>query len=120
MGSYNMWQGIHCCNNDSLLNGILKRQWGFDGAVVSDWGGTTDTWQAATGGLDIEMGSYTDGKTRESEYTYDDYYMARPMETLIKEGKLDVSYLDDKVRRVLCPISTTRFAACCAPCSAPA
>ncbi len=67
MGSYNMWQGIHCCNNDSLLNGILKRQWGFDGAVISDWGGTTDTWQAATGGLDIEMGSYTDRMTKESE-----------------------------------------------------
>ena len=111
MGSYNMWQGIHCCNNDSLLNGILKRQWGFDGAVISDWGGTTDTWQAATGGLDIEMGSYTDGKTRESEYTYDDYYMARPMETLIKEGKLDVSYLDDKVRRVL----RTMFRTCMNP-----
>ena len=111
MGSYNMWQGIHCCNNDSLLNGILKRQWGFDGAVVSDWGGTTDTWQAATGGLDIEMGSYTDGKTKESEYTYDDYYMARPMETLIKEGKLDVSYLDDKVRRVL----RTMFRTCMNP-----
>ena len=111
MGSYNMWQGIHCCNNDSLLNGILKRQWGFDGAVISDWGGTTDTWQAATGGLDIEMGSYTDGKTRESEYTYDDYYMARPMETLIKEGKLDVSHLDDKVRRVL----RTMFRTCMNP-----
>ena len=62
MGSYNLWQGIHCCNNDSLLNGILKRQWGFDGAVISDWGGTTDTWQAATGGLDIEMGSYTESR----------------------------------------------------------
>ncbi len=111
MGSYNMWQGIHCCNNDSLLNGILKRQWGFDGAVISDWGGTTDTWQAATGGLDIEMGSYTDGKTKESEYTYDDYYMARPMETLIKEGKLDMSYLDDKVRRVL----RTMFRTCMNP-----
>ena len=111
MGSYNMWQGIHCCNNDSLLNGILKRQWGFDGAVISDWGGTTDTWQAATGGLDIEMGSYTDGKTKESEYTYDDYYMARPMEALIKEGKLDVSYLDDKVRRVL----RTMFRTCMNP-----
>ena len=111
MGSYNMWQGIHCCNNDSLLNGILKRQWGFDGAVISDWGGTTDTWQAATGGLDIEMGSYTDGKTKESEYTYDDYYMARPLETLIKEGKLDVSYLDDKVRRVL----RTMFRTCMNP-----
>ena len=111
MGSYNMWQNIHCCNNDSLLNGILKRQWGFDGAVISDWGGTTDTWQAATGGLDIEMGSYTDGKTKESEYTYDDYYMARPLETLIKEGKLDVSYLDDKVRRVL----RTMFRTCMNP-----
>ena len=111
MGSYNMWQGIHCCNNDLLLNGILKRQWGFDGAVISDWGGTTDTWQAATGGLDIEMGSYTDGKTKESEYTYDDYYMARPLETLIKEGKLDVSYLDDKVRRVL----RTMFRTCMNP-----
>ena len=111
MGSYNLWQDIHCCNNDSLLNGILKRQWGFDGVVVSDWGGTTDTWQAATGGLDIEMGSYTDGKTKESEYTYDDYYMARPLETLIKEGKLDVSYLDDKVRRVL----RTMFRTCMNP-----
>lgn len=111
MGSYNLWQNIHCCNNDSLLNGILKRQWGFDGAVISDWGGTTDTWQAATGGLDIEMGSYTDGKTKESEYTYDDYYMARPLETLIKEGKLDVSYLDDKVRRVL----RTMFHTCMNP-----
>lgn len=111
MGSYNLWQDIHCCNNDSLLNGILKRQWGFDGVVVSDWGGTTDTWQAATGGLDIEMGSYTDGKTKESEYTYDDYYMARPLETLIEEGKLDVSYLDDKVRRVL----RTMFRTCMNP-----
>lgn len=111
MGSYNLWQGVHCCHNDSLLNGILKRQWGFDGVVVSDWGGTTDTWQAATGGLDIEMGSFTDGKIKESEFTYDDYYMARPLETLIKEGQLDVSYLDDKVRRVL----RTMFRTCMNP-----
>ena len=111
MGSYNLWQGVHCCHNDSLLNGILKRQCGFDGVVVSDWGGTTDTWQAATGGLDIEMGSFTDGKIKESEFTYDDYYMARPLETLIKEGQLDVSYLDDKVRRVL----RTMFRTCMNP-----
>lgn len=88
MGSYNLWQGVHCCQNDSLLNGILKREWGFDGAVVSDWSGVTDTWQAATGGMDIEMGSYTDGKLKESEYTYDDYYLARPFERLINEGKI--------------------------------
>lgn len=101
MGSYNLWQGVHCCQNDSLLNGILKGEWGFDGAVVSDWSGVTDTWQAATGGMDIEMGSYTDGKLKESEYTYDDYYLARPFERLINEGKLPMSVLDDKVERVL-------------------
>lgn len=101
MGSYNLWQGVHCCQNDSLLNGILKGEWGFDGAVVSDWGGVTDTWQAATGGMDIEMGSYTDGKLKESEFTYDDYYLARPFEKLISEGKVPMSVLDDKVARVL-------------------
>lgn len=101
MGSYNLWLGRHCCQNDSLLNGILKREWGFDGAVVSDWGGVTDTWQAATGGMDIEMGSYTDGKLKESEFTYDDYYIARPFEKLINEGKISMEVLDEKVARVL-------------------
>ena len=101
MGSYNLWQGVHCCQNDTLLNGILKSEWGFDGAVVSDWGGVTDTWQAATGGMDIEMGSFTDGKLKESEFTYDDYYLARPFEKLINEGKIPMKVLDDKVARVL-------------------
>lgn len=101
MGSYNLWQGVHCCQNDTLLNGILKNEWGFDGAVVSDWGGVTDTWQAATGGMDIEMGSFTDGKLKESEFTYDDYYLARPFEKLINEGKIPMKVLDDKVARVL-------------------
>ena len=101
MGSYNLWQGVHCCQNDTLLNGILKAEWGFDGAVVSDWGGVTDTWQAATGGMDIEMGSFTDGKLKESEFTYDDYYLARPFEKLINEGKIPMKVLDDKVARVL-------------------
>lgn len=107
MGSYNLWQGVHCCQNDSLLNGILKREWGFDGAVVSDWSGVTDTWQAATGGMDIEMGSYTDGKLKESEYTYDDYYLAKPFERLINEGKIPMQVLDDKVKRVLRTIFRT-------------
>jgi beta-glucosidase len=107
MGSYPFWNGVHCCQNDSLLNGILKRQWGFNGAVVSDWGGTTDTWQAATGGLDIEMGSYTDGKTKESEYTYSDYYLANPFEKLINEGKIPMSVLNDKAARVLRTIFRT-------------
>lgn len=107
MSSYNLWNGVHCCQNDSLLNGILKRQWGFSGAVISDWGGVTDTWQAATGGMDIEMGSYTDGKTKESEYTYDDYYLAKPFEKLINDGKIPMSVLNDKAARVLRTIFRT-------------
>ena len=107
MGSYNLWNNIHCCQNDSLLNGILKRGWGFNGAVISDWSGVTDTWQAATGGMDIEMGSFTDGFTKESEFGYNDYYLADKFERLIKEGKLPMSVLDDKATRVLRTIFRT-------------
>lgn len=101
MGSYNMWQNVHCCHNDVLINGILKKEWGWDGALVSDWGGTTNTQQAVYGGLDIEMGTFTDGKLRESEFGYDDYYLANPFEKLINEKKVPMSVLDDKVARVL-------------------
>ena len=101
MGSYNMYKGVHCCHNDELINGILKGEWQWDGAIISDWGGTTDTWQAAMGGLDIEMGSFTDGKVKESEFTFDDYYMARPLEQLVNEGKIPMSVLDEKAGRVL-------------------
>ena len=101
MGSYNMYKGIHCCQHEELNNGILKGEWQWDGAIISDWGGTTDTRQAAMGGLDIEMGSFTDGKVKESEFTFDDYYMARPLERLVNEGKIPMSVLDEKAGRVL-------------------
>lgn len=101
MGSYNMWKGVHCCHNDELLNGILKRGWKWDGALISDWGGTTNTMEAANGGLDIEMGTYTDGKLKESEFGYDDYYLAKPFEKLIEEGVIPMSVLDEKASRVL-------------------
>ena len=101
MGSYNLWQNVHCCHNDALINGILKKEWGWDGALVSDWGGTTNTQEAVFGGLDIEMGTFTDGTLRESEFGYDDYYLAKPFEQLINDGKVPMSVLDDKVARVL-------------------
>jgi len=107
MGSYNLWQNIHCSHNDSLLNGILKREWGFDGALVSDWDAATDDWQSATGGLDIEMGTSHNGKKRGKDFAYDDYHLGRPFEQLISEGKVPMSVLDEKVRRVLRTIFRT-------------
>ena len=107
MGSYNLWQNIHCCHNDELLNGILKKEWGWDGALVSDWGGTTNTMQAIYGGLDIEMGTFTDGKLRESEFGYEDYYLAKPFRELVNEGKVPMSVLDEKAARVLRTIFRT-------------
>lgn len=56
MGAYNLFRGEHACHNDLLLNKILKGEWGFDGAVISDWGGTHDTREAITNGLDLEFG----------------------------------------------------------------
>lgn len=92
MGSYNLLRGEHCCHNNLLLNKILKEEWGFDGAVVSDWGGIHDTRQAALNGADIEMGT---------NKPYDEYYMADAMAELFRSGEVPMEVLDDKVRRVL-------------------
>ncbi len=107
MGSYPLWEGEHMCHNNRLLNGILKKEWGFDGAVISDWGGTHDTWQAAMNGLDIEMGTDTNGKTEDNSKGYNTYRLADAFEKLINEGKIPMSVLDDKASRVLRTIFRT-------------
>lgn len=101
MGSYNLYKGQHACHNQYLLNDILKGEWGFDGVVVSDWGGTHDTEQTIKNGLDLEFGSWTNGLTAGASNAYDSYYLALPYLKMIKEGKVGTEELDDKVRRVL-------------------
>ena len=101
MGSYNKVRGEHACHNDLLLNKILKGDWGFDGVVISDWGGTHDTREAALNGLDLEMGTYTNGLTTESFQGTDAYYLAEPYRIMLEKGELPMSTLDDKVRRLL-------------------
>jgi beta-glucosidase len=101
MGSYNQYNGQHACHNERLLQSILKKDWNFDGCVITDWGGAHDTYQAAVNGLDIEMGSYTNGLTSESAFTYDDYYLAKPYLEMLREGKVPMSTIDDKARRIL-------------------
>lgn len=101
MGSYNRYKGQHCCHNQYLLNDILKRDWAFDGVVVSDWGGAHDTRQAAENGLDMEFGSWTNGLTEGASNAYDYYYLANPYLELLRKGAASMATLDDKVRRVL-------------------
>ncbi|MCB0611835.1 MAG: glycoside hydrolase family 3 C-terminal domain-containing protein, partial [Phaeodactylibacter sp.] len=101
MGAYNQFRGQHCCHHELLLNQILKEDWGFDGVVVTDWGGAHDTREAALYGLDIEMGTGTDGLTTSTKNAYDNYYLARPFLELIKSGEIEEAVVDDKVRRIL-------------------
>ena len=101
MGAYNLYRGQHNCHNDIMLNQILKRDWRYDGVVVSDWGGAHNTMEAVLNGLDMEFGTWTDGLTMGKTNAYDSYYMADAYKQLIREGKLTEKELNDKVRRVL-------------------
>lgn len=101
MGACNKIRGQHACHNDFALNKILKGDWKFDGCVITDWGGAHDTYEAAVNGLDIEMGSYTNGLTSESAFTYNDYYLANPYLQMLKDGKVPMSTIDDKASRIL-------------------
>jgi beta-glucosidase len=88
MNSYNLVNGIHMSQHGYFNTDVVKREWGFDGIVMSDWNATYDGLGAAAGGLDLEMPSGA--------------HMNR--ETLlpaIAAGKLSVAIIDDKVRRIL-------------------
>lgn len=101
MSSYNLYKGLHAGQNPRLLKEILRDEWGFDGAVISDWGGVHNTAQAITGGLDLEFGSWTNGLSEGKKNAYDSYYLADPYLKLISEGKVDTKELDKKAANVL-------------------
>lgn len=101
MGGYNLFRGEHASYNPILMNDILKGEWGWDGAVISDWGAVHETESAVKGGLDMEFGSWTNGLTNGVSNAYDNYWLANPYLNGIKEGKYSEDELNDKVRRVL-------------------
>ena len=88
MDAYNLVNGQHMTQNAHLNIIILKKEWGFDGILMSDWGATYDGVAAANAGLDLEMPSAR--------------YMTRAnLLPAIQEGKVTVATIDDKVRRIL-------------------
>ena len=101
MGAYNRYKGEWACHNQYLLNDILRGEWGFDGVVVSDWGGVNNTMQAIYNGLDMEFGSWTDGLSEGASNTYDNYYLANPFLKLLRSGEVKVEEVDKKVRNIL-------------------
>ena len=87
MAAYNKVNGTFSSENTHLLKDILKGDWKFDGFVVSDWGATHSTVEAANNGLDIEMPG--------------DKFFGTPLLTAIKQGQVSEQTVNEKVRRIL-------------------
>lgn len=92
MGAYNLFRGEHCCENEKLLGTILRKEWGYDGVIVSDWGAVHHTTAAALSPLDIEMSVTPD---------FDNYCFAKPLKEKIASGEIPESVVDEKVRHIL-------------------
>lgn len=92
MGAYNKFRGQYASQNQYLLSGILKTEWGFKGVVISDWNAAHNTLEAARNGLDIEMGT---------ERPYNEYFMARPLLDAVRKGLVGEDQINDKLRRIL-------------------
>ena len=88
MDSYNLINGEHATQNNHLNNEILKKDWGFNGLVMSDWDATYDGVAAANGGLDLEMPNAR-------------FMTADALLPALKSGALTEATLDDKIRRLL-------------------
>ncbi len=92
MGAYNLIRGQHCCESELLLKKILRGEWGYDGTVISDWGGAHHTVPAGKSALDIDMSVTPD---------FDEYVMANPLLEAVRNGEVDEADIDEKIRHIL-------------------
>jgi beta-glucosidase len=91
MCAYNRYGSTYACENDFLLNQLLKRDWNYHGWVLSDWGAVHGSASSANAGLDQESAAVFDGME----------YFDAPLRQALVEGKVEQSRIDDMVRRIL-------------------
>ncbi len=87
MAAYNKVNGRWCSENEHLLNTVLRKQWGFAGMVISDWGGVHSTVDAVTSGMNVEMPGSR--------------YMGQALIDSVKAGKVSEEVIDQRVREIL-------------------
>ena len=88
MDAYNLVNGVYMTQNEYLNTNVARKQWGFDGIMMSDWGATHDGIAAANGGLDLEMPSAA-------------FMNKKALLPAIQRGEVSVATIDDKVRHIL-------------------
>ena len=91
MCAYNMVNGFYACENRFNLTDVLKRDWGYPGWVMSDWGAVHSTEPAANAGLDQESGQQLDKAV----------FFGKPLADAVAAGRVSQARLDDMVRRIL-------------------
>ncbi len=91
MCAYNKVNGDYACENDFLLNQVLKRDWGYKGWVMSDWGAVHSTAKAANAGLDQQSGQELDRKI----------FFGDDLKADVASGKVSIARIDDMVTRYL-------------------
>jgi len=92
MGAYNKFRGEYLCENDYMLNKILRDEWNFKGVVVSDWAAVHSTVKSLESGLDIEMGT---------PKKFNEFFLADKLIAAAKNGEISEKEIDKHVRRIL-------------------
>ncbi|WP_264565807.1 glycoside hydrolase family 3 C-terminal domain-containing protein [Flavobacterium sp. N3904] len=93
MGAYNKFRGEYLCENNYMLNTILRDEWGFKGVVVSDWAAVHSTVKSLKSGLDIEMGTPTT--------KFNEFYLADKLIAAAKSGEISEAEINIHVKRIL-------------------
>jgi beta-glucosidase len=92
MGAYNKFRGEYLCENDYMLNKILRDEWGFEGVVVSDWAAVHTTVKSLESGLDIEMGTTK---------PFNEFFLADKLIAAVKNKEISEAEIDKHVKRIL-------------------